>query len=139
MGEVESRWHGELAAQGRRLQVNLQPGVTMIEVPGSLVTQILDVLIDNALRHGRGAVTLTAREMSDAVAVDVADEGSIGMDPGAVFDRGRSGGDGQGIGLAFARSMAEASGGRVVLARRSPATSTLFLPDDPSHPGATTG
>ena len=37
----------------------------------------------------------TVREMSDALAVDVADEGSIGMEPAVVFDRGKSGGDGQ--------------------------------------------
>jgi signal transduction histidine kinase len=130
MDEVETRWHGPLAAQGRRLLVNLEPELTTIEVPRSLVTQILNVLIDNALRHGRGVVTLTAREMSDALAVDVADEGSIAMESAALFDRGKSGGDGQGIGLALARSLAEASGGRLVLARRSPATFTLFLPAD---------
>jgi len=130
MDEVESRWHGELAAQGRRLLVNLEPDLTTNEVAGSLVTQILNVLIDNALRHGRGAVTITAREMSEALALDVGDEGSIVMEPAAVFDRGTSGGDGPGIGLALARSLAEASGGRLVLARRSPATFTLFLPGE---------
>jgi signal transduction histidine kinase len=128
MDEVETRWHGPLAAQGRRLLVILEPDLTTIEVPGSLITQILNVLIDNALRHGRGAVTLTAREISDALAVDVADEGSITIEPAVVFDRGTSGDEGQGIGLALARSLAEASGGRLVLARRSPATFTLFLP-----------
>jgi len=128
MDEVETRWHGPLAAQGRRLLMILEPDLTTIEVPGSLITQILNVLIDNALRHGRGAVTLTAREISDALAVDVADQGSITLEPAVVFDRGTSGDGGQGIGLALARSLAEASGGRLVLARRSPATFTLFLP-----------
>jgi len=130
MREAENRWHGPLAAQGRRLQVNLEPDLSAIEVPGSLVTQILNVLIDNASRHGRGGVTLTAREMSEALAVDVGDEGSIAMDPAAVFERGTSGGDGPGIGLALARSLAEASGGRLVPTRRSPTTFTLFLPAD---------
>ena len=130
MGEVESRWHGALAAQGRRLKVNLEPALSAIEVPGSLVTQILNVLIDNASRHGRGGVTLDVREMSEALAVDVGDEGSIAMDPAVVFDRGTSAGDGPGIGLAVARSLAEASGGRLVLTRRSPTTFTLFLPGE---------
>jgi len=128
MDEVENRWHGRLAAKGRRPLVNVETDIGAMEVPGSLVTQILNVLVDNALRHGRGAVTLTARETSDALAVDVGDEGSIVMDSAAVFDRGASGGDGHGIGLSLARSLAEASGGRLVLTRRSPATFTLLLP-----------
>ena len=139
MGEVESRWHGALAAEGRRLLVNVEPDINAIEVPGSLITQILNVLIDNARRHGRGVVTLTARETSDALAVDVVDEGSIAMESAALFDRGQSGGDGQGIGLALARSLAEASGGRLVLASRSPATFTLFLPGDKVQAGPPIG
>jgi signal transduction histidine kinase len=130
MGEVESRWHGQLAQKGRRLLVNLDPDITTLEVPGSLVTEILNVLIDNALRHGRGAVTMTARDMSEALAVDVADEGSIIMGSDELFDRGTTGGDGDGIGLALARSFAEAGGGRLVLACSSPATFTLFLPEE---------
>jgi len=130
MGEAESRWHGQLAQKGRRLLVNLDPDLTTIEVPGSLVTEILNVLIDNALRHGRGDVTITAREMSEALAVDVADEGSITLGSDALFDRGTTGGDGDGIGLALARSFAEAGGGRLVLACSSPATFTLFLPEE---------
>ena len=34
MGEVESRWHGELAAEGRRLLVNLEPGAHHDAGPG---------------------------------------------------------------------------------------------------------
>ncbi|WP_180935769.1 sensor histidine kinase [Nocardioides ungokensis] len=37
---------------------------------------MLQVLIDNAYRHGEGTVTLTARESGGAVAIDVADRGS---------------------------------------------------------------
>ena len=129
ISEVERRWHGPLAGEGRRLLVTLEPEVTAIEVPASLATQILDVLIDNAFRHGRGTVTLTAREMSETLAVDVEDEGSIAIAFPALFHRGTSGGGGHGIGLELARSMAEASGGRLLLTRRSPATFTLFLPN----------
>jgi signal transduction histidine kinase len=127
ISEVERRWYGPLAGEGRRLQVTLAAGVVDLEVPASLAIQILDVLLDNAFRHGRGTVTLSVRELSETLAVDVQDEGSISLQSDTVFDRGRSGGDGQGIGLAFARTMAEASGGRLVLASRSPATFTLFL------------
>jgi signal transduction histidine kinase len=112
---------------------------TMINVPGSLITQILNVLMDNALRRGRGAVTLTVREISEAFALDVTDEGSITMESAAVSERGMSGGNGQGIGLALARSMAEASGGRLVLGGRSPTTFTLFLPADTVKAGRPIG
>jgi len=130
MGEVESRWHGELAADGRSLVVDIAPEIAAMHVLGSLVTQILNVLMDNAVGHGRGSVTMTVREIGETLAVDVADEGSIAMESASMFERGRSGGDGQGIGLALARSMAEASGGRLVLTRRSPATFTMFLPGE---------
>jgi signal transduction histidine kinase len=130
MDEVESRWHGALAAQGRPLLVKLEPDFPTITVPGTLVTQILNVLIDNAVRHGRGVVTLTAREIGDALAMDVTDEGSITMDAATLFDRGTSGDEGQGIGLALARSLAEASRGRLLLAQKSPATFTLLLPKE---------
>jgi signal transduction histidine kinase len=129
VGEIEARWHGTLAAQSRRLLVKIDPEVMAIAVPGSPVSQILNVLIDNALHHGRGAVTLAVRELNGALAIDVGDEGSIAMDSAAVFERGTSGGDGHGLGLSLARSLAEASGGRLVLARRSPATFTLLLSD----------
>ena len=128
INELEHRWHGRLAERGRRLLVTLEPKVATINVPGSLVTQILDVLLDNALRHGRGTVTLTAREISQTMAIDISDEGSIAMNSAALFERGTSGGSGQGIGLAIARSVAEASGGRLLLTRAAPTTFTLFLP-----------
>jgi signal transduction histidine kinase len=130
VGEVGSRWHGELAADGRSLVVDIAPEIDSMHVLGSLVTQILNVLMDNAVGHGRGSVTMTVREIGETLAVDVADEGSIAMESASMFERGMSGGDGQGIGLALARSMAEASGGRLVLTSRSPTTITLFIPGE---------
>lgn len=130
MGKVEHRWHDHLDCQGRRLVVKLDPGATATEVPGWLVTQVLDVLIDNALRHGRGDVTLTARQYGETLAVDVEDEGSIALVSAAVFDRGTSEGGGRLSGLALARSMVETHGGRLAVGRRSPATFTLLLPGD---------
>jgi len=122
--------------------VILAPELTTINVPGSLITQILNVLMDNALRRGRGAVTLTVREISEALALDVTDEGSITMESASVFERGMSGGNGQGIGLALARSMAEASGGRAGAGRQetgSPTTFTWFIPADTVKAGRPIG
>ncbi|MEP7193964.1 MAG: ATP-binding protein [Actinomycetota bacterium] len=130
MGKVEHRWHDHLDGQGRRLVVKLDPDAMATEVSGRLVTEVLEVLINNALRHGRGDVTLTARQSGETLAVDVEDEGFIAMESAAVFDRGTSGVAGQRSGLALARSMVETHGGRLAVGRRSPATFTLLIPGD---------
>lgn len=83
--------------------------------------QILDVLLDNALQHGAGTVTLSAADLGDAVAIDVADEGEgLHGDAEAVFTRRSADARGHGIGLALARSLAEAENGRLVVRRAAP-------------------
>jgi signal transduction histidine kinase len=128
LAAAERRWHGPLAREGRRLVVDIDPDVRDWPVPASLLTQIVDVLADNAARHGRGTVTVTVRDTSGVLAVDVADEGTIKPDPADVFVRGASSDRGHGIGLALARTIAEAGGGRLTITRRAPATFTLYLP-----------
>src|SRR4029079_439260 len=100
----------------------------MVTAAGNSIDQILDVLIDNALRHGKGDLTIAARSLGSAVAIDVTDSGSVPdeVTSGRLFQRGE--GDGHGIGLALARSLATAEGGRLLLTSRSPTTFTLFVP-----------
>ena len=99
--------------------------------PGG-VRQALDVLVSNAVRHGRGRVTVTVRSVAGAVAVDVADEGDglDGLDgrEAEVFTRGVSGDGGPGIGLALATSVLRAEGGRLDLASTAPTVFTMLLP-----------
>ncbi|GHB50475.1 two-component sensor histidine kinase [Streptomyces cirratus] len=128
LDRAESRWHGVLAATGRRLEFRSPPGTESFHVPGRTTGQILDVLLDNALRHGRGTTVVTVREAAGAVAIDVADEGRLALDPGAVFARGSTTGSGTGIGLAVARELAEAAGGRLGVRAAAPTTFTLLLP-----------
>ena len=125
--DTERRWHGPLAREGRRFVMTIDPEIRDWRVPASLLTQIVDVLADNAARHGWGTVTLTARDTAGVLAVDVADEGTLRLDPAAVFLRGASTG-GHGIGLALARTIAEAGGGRLTVTRRAPTTFTVYFP-----------
>ncbi|MEU3316659.1 HAMP domain-containing sensor histidine kinase [Streptomyces sp. NPDC006662] len=123
---AERRWHGAFAEDGRRLTTTWEPQTSGLEVPGRTVEQVVDILLDNARRHGRGTVTLTVRDLGRAIALDVADEGTADLDPQMIFERGM--GDGSGIGLALARQLAAAAGGRLSLASTSPTRFTLLLP-----------
>jgi signal transduction histidine kinase len=99
---------------------------------------VLDVLFDNALRHGQGIVTLAVREAADSVVVDVSDEGSLptallGSDPFARGTTTREPGAPGGFGLPLARSLAERVGGRLVLATSTPTRFTLLLNAELPH------
>jgi signal transduction histidine kinase len=126
--QAERRWHGPLAKQGRRLAVRQRQGMAAAKVPGRVVGQILDILLDNASRHGVGAVTVTARDIGDAIAIDVADEGSLSAPTTELFVRSTTTDSGHGIGLGLARSLAEARGGRLNLTSKAPTTFSLVLP-----------
>ncbi|MER5520687.1 ATP-binding protein [Streptomyces sp. NPDC002763] len=89
------------------------------------MTEVLGILLDNARVHGRGTVHVAVRDLEDALAFDVRDEGAVTGEPSRLFDRGRTGdGEGTGIGLALARDLAVSLGGRLSLAGRHPATFT---------------
>jgi signal transduction histidine kinase len=129
--DVDRDWHGTFAAAGRPLRVTIDVDVPAPAVSQPPVRQILDVLVENAERHGAGVVTVGVRRVPGGVAVEVDDEGRGVSDAHAVFVRRADGG--HGIGLALARTLAEAEGGRLVLERTGPAPRfTLFLPADRS-------
>jgi signal transduction histidine kinase len=135
LDEVAARWHGTFAARGRVLSHDCEDQVTGRPLPSARVGQILDVLLDNASRHGSGEVRLSARAAGPATAIAVSDEGpGIDESLGDVFGRGE--GAGNGIGLSLAREFAGSLGGRLVLSVRTPPTFTLLLPnpDGPASP-----
>ncbi|HEY2703256.1 MAG TPA: HAMP domain-containing sensor histidine kinase [Candidatus Dormibacteraeota bacterium] len=118
--EQEGRWRAALAAVHRPLRLELPSALPPVPASASAMRQILDVLLDNAAVHGAGAVRVVAGELPGGVHVDVGDEGDGVLDPALVFARRASGGGGRGIGLALARSLAEAEGGRLLLQRAGP-------------------
>ncbi|WIY06827.1 HAMP domain-containing sensor histidine kinase [Amycolatopsis mongoliensis] len=121
----ELRQSGEalLGPRGRALRI-VRQDPPPARVAAAAVRQVLGVLLDNAVTHGRGTVTVVARDAGDTLAVDVADEGpDLGeTDPFAAAPGGT------GIGLPLARSLAEAEGGRLRLSKPEPPTFTLLLP-----------
>ncbi|WP_180985786.1 ATP-binding protein [Streptomyces sp. CB02959] len=108
--------------------VSGKPRSRSLAVPGRTTDQILDILLDNARRHGRGTVEVTLRDVEAALALDATDEGAVLPSARTLFDRGTTTGPGQGIGLPLAAGLAEAAGGRLSLAQAEPTRSTLLLP-----------
>ncbi|GAA2986851.1 sensor histidine kinase [Actinokineospora diospyrosa] len=119
-------WRGALVDRGLGVEVTDDAAAAL--VAGPVLRQVVAVLLDNAGRHGAGEVLLTARVVADTIAVDVTDQG-VGPAAGTdVFRRRAHDSGGHGIGLALARRLAEAEGGRLRLMRTDPTRFTLVLP-----------
>ncbi|MDX6646052.1 MAG: hypothetical protein QOK40_1779, partial [Miltoncostaeaceae bacterium] len=128
LDDVQERWRGPLAAQARPLRVVQPHGRQVAAAAPTLVTEILEVLLDNAHRHGAGPVTIVVRASGQWLAVDVGDEG-LGFGDAAddTFPRRAPSSHGHGIGLALAQALAQAEGGRLSITQRRPAVLTLWL------------
>jgi signal transduction histidine kinase len=125
----------ELAAKGVRLRREEPPALSRVYADGDLVCQVLVGILANAAQAAPagGEVTVTARAADGAVALAVADDG-----PGVPAEiRGRifepfftTRARGTGLGLAVARQIVEAHGGRIEVGDREGggARFTLTLP-----------
>ncbi len=130
---IADEWRAPLRTEGRSLKIKLQDGL-LAKVSPARLREVIGVLLDNALRHGGGTVTLAAREgaapSGDTVVIEVSDTGAGVPDELAehIFERGVSGGGSTGLGLALARALIDSDGGRLELSVKRPATFTVFLP-----------
>src|SRR5581483_3736176 len=105
--------------------VECEDGLPEVRVSYAAVRQIVHVLVDNAATHGKPPITVSAVDVGTGLAIEVADAGPGIPDGLDVF---RAPADGHGIGLALARSLAEAEGGRLVVRSPSPPVFSLLLP-----------
>jgi signal transduction histidine kinase len=123
-------WDPAFRRQNRKLEVAGEKGLAAYATAGTLA-QVIATLLDNALEHGSGTVTLRASQTPKSVVVEVRDEGKgvpADLAP-RIFERNVSGKPGgTGLGLALARSIAAADGSQVVLVRPRPAVFAVFLP-----------
>jgi signal transduction histidine kinase len=135
---VRTRFAARAAERGRALRADAVPGLAL-DADELRLSQALGNLVDNALRHGEGTITLIARQAGAAVELEVADEGA-GVPPGLAgraFERFARGDEartrgGAGLGLAIVRAIAEAHGGTAELGPDSAVRLRLPSQGDPS-------
>jgi signal transduction histidine kinase len=128
-----TEWEPAFRRAGRKMVLIGESRLQAYVTPGGLA-QVIATLLDNALMHGKGTVTIRRSQSERSVVIEVEDEGD-GIPAelvSRIFDRGVSDRpEGTGLGLSLARTMAAADGGRVVLARRHPPVFAVFLPRNP--------
>jgi signal transduction histidine kinase len=134
IASLQREWQPAFEQAHRSVRVHGQRGLSVRATPVAL-SQVLSTLLENSLAHGRGTVDVEARRSGPSVVVEVSDQGD-GV-PAAVaphiFERSVSTAQSTGLGLALARDLAEANGGRLELIQRQPAVFALFLSEsDPS-------
>ncbi|GGT97944.1 ATP-binding protein [Streptomyces violascens] len=121
-------WRPAYRSAGRAIVRSGKTGLKAVGTPGA-VAQVLAALIENSLMHGGGTVAVRTRVTGNQAVVEVTDEGpGVRPDLGArIFERTISGRNSTGIGLAVARDLAEADGGRLEMLQQQPAVFALFL------------
>ncbi|MEU5435187.1 ATP-binding protein [Streptomyces sp. NPDC020719] len=121
-------WRPAYRSAGRAIVRSGKQGLRAVGTPGA-VAQVLAALIENSLMHGGGTVAVRTRVTGNQTVVEVTDEGpGVPPDLGArIFERTISGRNSTGIGLAVARDLAEADGGRLEMLQQQPAVFALFL------------
>lgn len=117
-------WCQPAAISGRELVVDGE-SITA-EVDADAVRHIIDVLIDNAVRHGTGRIEVRVGRAGSGANIDVADAGRAPLvnDPFAEVGSDSS----HGIGLRLARALAESCQGRLELVDHATTTFRLTLP-----------
>ncbi len=128
---VEERWSPRFGVEARPLAVSSGERLPPVNASDVSIGQVLDVLLDNALRHGGGAVSVHARPAAGGLVIEVDDEGAGFAEDRveAIFERRE--GDDTGIGLELARTITEAEGGRLLATRARPPQFRLILPARP--------
>ena len=91
------------------------------------VDHVIDVLLDNALAHGEGKVTVRVDKFEGAARLTVGDRGQLDGDPSQLFARRAPEADGSGIGLHLARTLVEAERGRLRPTNLAPTTFEITL------------
>jgi two-component system, OmpR family, sensor kinase len=130
---VRNRFASRAGQAGRSLEAEAPPALVLTADPLRL-EQALGNLVENALRHGRGAMRLKAKPCGQGVELHVIDQGR-GFPPDFLpraferFTRAEESrtGAGAGLGLAIVDVVARAHGGTAAAANRTAAGADVWI------------
>jgi two-component system, OmpR family, sensor kinase len=133
LGDLRERFSGRMAEAGRSLVIEPANGLT-VEGDRLRLEQALTNLVENAIEHGGGEVTVSASEDGEGLAIHVEDRGP-GFDPAFIdraferFSRGdpSRGGQGTGLGLAIVDAIAQAHRGSAHAANRDGSGADVWI------------
>ena len=140
VGSVLARVHQR--APARKIKSRVAAGLPLIRVDPVLVAQLIDNLLDNAVKYSSEAIDLIVGVSGHEMQVCVKDRGAGIPEEKhqAIFEpysrNDLSGQRGAGLGLALCRAIASAHGGSLTLRRRNGGGNsfTFTLPLDPQQP-----
>jgi heavy metal sensor kinase len=130
---VAARFSGPAQPTGQAITVETPDGLVLTADPLRL-EQALRNLVENAARHGRGPVHLSAVEHDSTIELHVLDEGGgfppeflpLAFDRFSRADEARSG-EGAGLGLPIAAAIATAHGGSIHAANRAEGGADVWI------------
>ena len=126
--DAAARWRPQVTAVKRRITA-VTPGVVMMNTARGRVNQILDVLMENSIKHGVGRIELVVTELDAHTRLRVNDLGTSKIDNSVFARRVRgSDSDGEGIGLSIAAELARSLGGYLVVGDSPTMSFDLMLP-----------
>jgi two-component system OmpR family sensor kinase len=131
LDRVRDRFVDRAAERARSIKLELD-GTSVAVADPERIRQALHNLVENALRHGKGTITLRALDVPGGVVLEVSDEGRdlpvefapLAFERFTRIDRTR---DGAGLGLAIVAAIAAAHGGRAEI-DTPPTTARMRLP-----------
>lgn len=130
-----------VSQQARGNQVVWSPSGVHVTAQPDMVAEVVNVLLDNAAKHGRSAAEVTVTQTADVVEIAVHDDGP-GVDESLrhrLFEWGtrdpRS--TGQGIGLHIAHELMERQGGYLELRDGTTGGATFVMGLPRNHAGRT--
>src|SRR3954471_8846794 len=131
-----AEWRPAYRSEGRAIVSSGKRHLQAVGTPGA-VAQVLAALIENSLMHGGGTVALRTRVTGNQTVIEVTDEGpGVPSELGSrIFERTISGRNSTGIGLAVARDLAEADGGRLEMLQAQPPVLRPVPPPPPAQAG----